>query len=260
VAESTSSAKSRTGACSYQVLLSRSGTTSKWWSRLTTGSRCSSARAAIQASLAGIGRPDCVRATRSVAYAIAVVSVIGRCLSGAVRRLATLRRSLDIGTPRWVTELPQHDNGNGGSRLPAQKFTNNQHRHPRTRTVRWCQESCAILRFDHFECFVNPRLDTRSFLAQPTQLSKSLHPWGLVETADACIGRKPLPQRVGDKILERLATFSGELSQVQLDRGQAARVWQVQGVHTPTAGRARPGPRALSHFRLRCGCLPTPPN
>jgi predicted transcriptional regulator len=42
------------------------------------GSPCSSARAAIQALLAGIGRPECLRATRSVAYAIAVVSVTGR--------------------------------------------------------------------------------------------------------------------------------------------------------------------------------------
>ena len=51
----------------YQFFRRRPGTASKCWSRLRTGSRCCSARAAIQASLAGIGRPDRLSATRSPA-------------------------------------------------------------------------------------------------------------------------------------------------------------------------------------------------
>ena len=66
------------GAGGYQLLRSRSGTTSKCWSRLRTGSRYCSASAAIQASLAGIGRPDRLSATRSVAYAIVVSLVTSR--------------------------------------------------------------------------------------------------------------------------------------------------------------------------------------
>lgn len=51
----------------YQPFRSRPGTASKCWSRLSTASRCCSARAAIQASFAGIGRPVRLSATRSPA-------------------------------------------------------------------------------------------------------------------------------------------------------------------------------------------------
>ena len=48
---------------SYQLFRSMPATTSKCSSRLRTGNRCSRARAAIQASLAGIGRPRRLSAT-----------------------------------------------------------------------------------------------------------------------------------------------------------------------------------------------------
>lgn len=57
----------RLGFGNYQPLRSTPATTSKCSSRLRTGSRCCRARAAIQASFAGIGRPRRLRATRNPA-------------------------------------------------------------------------------------------------------------------------------------------------------------------------------------------------
>ena len=50
--------RGRRGFCGHQSIRLRPLTTSKWWSRLSSGRECWRQSAAIQRSFAGIGLPD----------------------------------------------------------------------------------------------------------------------------------------------------------------------------------------------------------